>query len=70
MPKMDGIALCRKIRKIDDKAKICFLTASEMYDEKLKASLRELDQDGKCFISKPIGLDDFVKRITQELNQH
>jgi hypothetical protein len=45
------------------------LTASEMYDEKLKASLQDLDQDGKCFISKPIGLDDFVNRITQELNQ-
>lgn len=32
-------------KKIDDKAKICFLIASEMYDEKLKASLQKLDQD-------------------------
>jgi DNA-binding response OmpR family regulator len=24
MPKMDGIELCPKIRKIDDKVKICF----------------------------------------------
>ena len=63
MPKMDGIELCRKIRKIDDKVKIYFLTASEMYNEKLKASLQDLDQDGKCFISKPVGLDDFVIRI-------
>lgn len=31
MPKMDGLELCRKIRKIDDKAKVCFLTASEKY---------------------------------------
>ena len=63
MPKMDGIELCRNIRKIDDKVKIYFLTASEMYNEKLKASLQDLDQDGKCFISKPVGLDDFVIRI-------
>ena len=55
--------------KIDDKVKICFLTASEMYDEKLKASLQELNQDVKCFISKPIELDDFVNRIRQELSQ-
>ena len=48
MPKMDGIELCRNIRKIDDKVKIYFLTASEMYNE---------------VISKPIGLDDFVIRI-------
>lgn len=48
MPKMDGIELCRNIRKIDDKVKIYFLTASEMYNE---------------VISKPVGLDDFVIRI-------
>ena len=69
MPKIDGLELCLKIRKIDDKVKICFLTASEIYDEKLKALLQELDQDVKCFISKPIELDDFVYRIRQELNQ-
>gem|GEM_PF-5235080 len=45
------------------------MTASEIYDEKLKALLQELDQDVKCFISKPIELDDFVYRIRQELNQ-
>ena len=49
--------------------KICFLTASEIYDEKFKASFQELNQDVKCFISKPIELDDFVNRIRQELNQ-
>jgi DNA-binding response OmpR family regulator len=69
MPKIDGLELCLKIRKIDDKVKICFLTASEIYDEKLKALLQELDQDVKCFISKPIELDDFVNRIRQEINQ-
>jgi len=69
MPKIDGLELCLKIRKIDDKVKICFLTASEIYDEKLKALLQELDQDVKCFISKPIELDDFGYRIRQELNQ-
>jgi CheY-like chemotaxis protein len=69
MPKIDGLELYRKIRKIDDNVKICFLTASEIYDEKLKALLQELDHDVKCFISKPIELDDFVNRIRQELNQ-
>ena len=68
MPKMDGLELCRKIRKIDDKAKVCFLTASEKYDENWRTSLQELDQDGRCFISKPIALDDFVNRVKQELN--
>ena len=44
MPKMNGLELCRKIRKIDDGVKICFLTASGMHDETL-TSLQELDLD-------------------------
>ncbi len=38
MPKMNGFELYREIEKIDDKAKICFITAFEVYYK----SLREL----------------------------
>jgi two-component system catabolic regulation response regulator CreB/two-component system response regulator ChvI len=31
MPEMNGFELYRQMKKIDDKAKVCFLTASEMY---------------------------------------
>ncbi|MFL6401094.1 MAG: response regulator [Nitrososphaeraceae archaeon] len=31
MPKMDGFELYDEIKKIYNKAKVCFLTASEMY---------------------------------------
>jgi DNA-binding response OmpR family regulator len=31
MPKMDGIKLYQEIRKIDEKVRICFITASEEY---------------------------------------
>jgi response regulator RpfG family c-di-GMP phosphodiesterase len=68
MPTMDGLQLCRKITKIDNKAKVCFLTASEKYNEIWQTSFQELDQDGRCFISKPIALDDFVNRVKEELN--
>ena len=33
MPKMDGYELCDKIRKKDDKVKVCFLTASVEYKD-------------------------------------
>ena len=33
MPNMDGFELCKKIKKIDQKIKVCFLTASEFYYE-------------------------------------
>jgi CheY-like chemotaxis protein len=53
MPQMDGFELYREIKKVDKKAKICFLTASELYyenfrQEKFTALGREL------FIRKPI----------------
>jgi len=33
MPRMHGFELYRNIREIDNKVKVCFLTASEMYYE-------------------------------------
>jgi CheY-like chemotaxis protein len=80
MPNMNGFELYREIRKIDDKVKVCFVTAFEVYHEELKkkflSSLNELPQplqypqeeDVKCFIQKPIDIDDLVKRIKEELN--
>ena len=31
MPEMDGFQLYQKMKKIDSKVKVCFLTASELY---------------------------------------
>ena len=36
MPKMDGFQLYSKIREQDPKAKICFLTATELYMKNLE----------------------------------
>ncbi len=36
MPKMDGFQLYDEIKKKDEKAKICFLTASELYYEEFR----------------------------------
>jgi CheY-like chemotaxis protein len=67
MPKMDGFELYDEIKKIDDNAKVCFLTASEMY---YKISRREkycsLDKD--LFIQKPIANEDLVQKINKMLN--
>ncbi|MFL6320737.1 MAG: response regulator transcription factor [Nitrososphaeraceae archaeon] len=65
MPKMNGFELYREIEKIDNKAKVCFITAFEVYYK----SLRELFPTVKvdCFIKKPIRTDDLVERIMMEL---
>ena len=68
MPKMNGYELYKEIRKIDDKIKISILTVSEIYNESLRAPPPRLLDDVKCFIPKPIAIDDFVKKVKEELN--
>src|SRR5437899_8995363 len=36
MPNMNGFELYREIRKIDERVKVCFVTAFEVYYEELK----------------------------------
>lgn len=53
MPNMDGFELYDKIKKKDDKVKICFLTASELYYEEFrKKEYSTLDKN--LFLKKPI----------------
>jgi two-component system, OmpR family, response regulator ChvI len=65
MPKMNGFELYQEIEKMDNKAKVCFITAFEVYYK----SLRELFPTVKvdCYIKKPITTDELVRRIKSEL---
>ena len=63
MPEMDGFELYDQIKKIDDNAKICFLTASEMYYK----NSRKLDKD--LLIQKPIANEDLVEEINKILSR-
>ena len=62
MPQMDGFELYREIKKVDKKAKICFLTASELYYENFrKEKFKSLDKE--LFIIKPISNAELLKKI-------
>ena len=62
MPQMDGFELYREIKKVDKKAKICFLTASELYYENFrKEKFASLDKE--LFIIKPISNAELLKKI-------
>jgi two-component system, OmpR family, response regulator ChvI len=71
MPNMNGFELYRKIRKVDEKVRVCFLTAFDIQYEDLKRiPLQSIstEQDAmKFLIQKPIEIDDLVKRIKEEL---
>jgi DNA-binding response OmpR family regulator len=62
MPGMDGFELYREMQKIDNKANVCFLTASELYYEEFRAKeYNALDKD--LFIRKPIANEELIKEI-------
>lgn len=63
MPKMNGFQLFRRLRKIDNNLKICFLTATELpyYRETDSDVIEELGTD--CFISKPINNEDIINKL-------
>ena len=64
MPKMDGFELYQEIKKKDNNAKICFLTASELYYEEFrKKEFCALDKS--LFIRKPIDNEQLVKEISK-----
>jgi DNA-binding response OmpR family regulator len=64
MPEMNGFELYRQIKKIDDKVKVCFLTAGEMdYEQFGKELFPALDKN--CYIQKPIENETLIKRINR-----
>jgi DNA-binding response OmpR family regulator len=56
MPEMNGFELYNEIRKIDDKVKVCFITAFDIQKE-----------DVECLILKPVSIVDLVKRVRTEI---
>jgi DNA-binding response OmpR family regulator len=64
MPKMSGFELYEELKKKDNDAKICFLTASELYYEEFrKKEYHALDKN--LFIRKPIDNEDLLKEINR-----
>jgi DNA-binding response OmpR family regulator len=66
MPEMNGFELYRQIKKIDNKVKVCFLTASEMYYGVYTDIVNSLEAE--YFIQKPIDNEELVKRLNRILS--
>jgi DNA-binding response OmpR family regulator len=62
MPEMDGFELYKKMRMVDDKVKVCFMTAFDDYRQEFKKSFPKLDEI-KCFIRKPNAIEDLVNHV-------
>jgi CheY-like chemotaxis protein len=69
MPKIDGFELSRKIRKIDNNVRVCFLTAGEMYHERFRRKqLYTSDLDCFFFLQKPISNEVLRKEVDKILS--
>jgi CheY-like chemotaxis protein len=62
LPKINGFELYYKIRKLDDRVKVCFLTAGEMYYEDIRKKVVS-GLDTNCFIRKPISNEELIKQV-------
>lgn len=65
MPVMNGFELYRQVKKIDDKIKVAFVTAFEVYEDEFRKVFTNIDV--KCFIKKPVSPADLVTRVKEEL---
>ena len=61
MPGMNGFELYREIKKKDDKVKVCFLTAGEMY----YGVYTDIFNENNQFIRKPIENEELIKRVNK-----
>jgi CheY-like chemotaxis protein len=67
MPHMNGFELYQKIKDMDNKVKVCFITAYEESLSEFKglfSSLEEVD----CLIRKPIEVQKLVEIVKSKLN--
>jgi DNA-binding response OmpR family regulator len=67
MPDIDGFILYEKMREVDHKIRVCFLTAFDIaYLDLFKEKFPFLPD--KCYIKKPVTVRNLVQMIKSELN--
>jgi two-component system response regulator ChvI len=64
MPGINGFQLYEKIRKIDDKVRVCFTTAGEMKYYQFRNEIF-LALDNNCYIQKPIENEILIERLNR-----
>ena len=67
MEGMNGFELVQELKKIDQNLKVCFITSFKTYYDSLIQEYPNMDH--KCFIQKPISIEDLIKHIGKVLPQ-
>jgi DNA-binding response OmpR family regulator len=64
MPRMYGHELYDGMKKIDNKIKVCFMTATYLNYEALRTAFPTIEIE--CYIQKPVEINELVRRINAE----
>jgi DNA-binding NtrC family response regulator len=64
MPTINGFQLYRKLREKDERIRVFFLTAFDIYEKEAKTMFPSLDP--KCFIKKPIRYEDLARILIED----
>ena len=67
MEGMNGFELVQELKEIDQNLKVCFITSFKAYYDSLIQEYPNMDH--KCFIQKPISIEDLIKHIEKVLPQ-
>ena len=62
---MNGFEFSRQILEIDVNVRVCYITAAELNLHALREQFPTLSIG--CFIKKPIGVEDLVRRVKAEV---
>ena len=66
MPRMGGFELYDKIKAIDYKVNVCFITAYEEYYDEIKKRFPHSEKT-EWFIRKPIGMEALIRTVKSHL---
>ena len=67
MEGMNGFELVQEIKRIDKNIKVCFITSFKAYYDSLLEEYPNMDH--RCFIQKPISIEDLLKHIEDVLSR-
>lgn len=67
MPLMNGFELYKEIRKLDEKVKVCFMTAFDINYEDFEKAFPTMAL--RHFIKKPITIENLKDELAQKINE-
>jgi CheY-like chemotaxis protein len=65
MPKMNGFELYDRMKRVDKKAKVCFISAYNLEDRSVMEQFPSLQIE--CFLTKPIEVGALLKALEVQL---